>query len=226
MAPGTARGMSPHHCPHSPTSLSHQPRKQAESRDLRPCKGQSLWLQGLPASPGRDIDLDLEAYGTETALCPGLGEASVPLKGTSRGDAHLGETEHPGHTPSEDARLRAPLGGALHGHPCGCALLGPPPPASQQAEAVCPRRPRLPTPPRPSMYSLASRRVVSSSCVVWASPAPSDAIRKCASLKSRTWSRLCFRVTDRTSCHRWPTETPGDTGGHPRAWHERGMHSR
>ena len=41
--------------------FSHQLSKQADSRELRPCKGQSLWLQGLPTSPGRDIDLDLEA---------------------------------------------------------------------------------------------------------------------------------------------------------------------
>lgn len=69
--------------------------------------------------------------------------------------------------------------------------------------------------PGPSAYLLASCRVVSSSSVVWVSPAPRDAIRKCASLNSRTWSRLCFWVIGKTSRHRSPTDTPKDVGRKP-----------
>lgn len=128
------------------------------------------------------------------------------------------EPRHPcGVRPPRGAHLEdgvcAPVGthlrAALHGHLQGCAHQWGPipgPPGSRGFQN-----------PGPSAYSLTSCRVVSSSCVVRVSRAPRDAIRKCASLNSRTWSRLCFRVTGRTSCHRSPTDTPKDMGRKPTA---------
>ena len=174
----------------------------------------------------------------ERLLCV-LGEPTIPSQGTPRGDTRLGggwgedtwghtlagAAHLWGQTPSRRTPASSPPRASVRLYP----PVGPPAPQAGRGGVSSPPGPSQqgagpPGGPGPSTYSLASRRVVSSSCVVRESPAPRDAIRKCTSLKSRMWSRLCFWVTDRTSCHRSPTDTPGDTGGHPQAWHERCAH--
>lgn len=154
--------------------------------------------------------------GMEAALC--LGATSCRAVGHTLVGAqvsgvctrgHISIAVHTGEQPPWASLLHSQAGQALNRSQHGPSTPSP----SRQGEDPHPKK-------VPSAYSLASRRVVSSSCVVWRSCAPRDAIRKCASLNSRTWSRLCFRVTGRTSCHRWPTDTPEDMGRRPRAWNE------
>lgn len=142
---------------------------------------------------------------------PSLGGASVP---------------HGIHPPGSTRLWGTRVAAAPHHHhgiPTAVLPEGAPTPSTPggQGQGQGRSRPLLPSQQGPvcGAYSLASCRVVRSSCVVWGSRAPRDAIRKCTSLNSRMWSRLCFWVTDRTSCHRSPTDTPEDTGKKPQTWH-------